>query len=158
MELNTRGRYAVMAMAEIARSEPGRSLPLSVISERQHISLAYLEQIFIALRRAELVSSVRGRGGGYQLTRLPSEITVADVMSAVEERTRMTRCMGEEDIGCMGPRKCLTHDLWHALGEQIRVFLGSVTLEDVVSGKPLLHQIHQPSTGDTRTSSAVAGH
>jgi Rrf2 family iron-sulfur cluster assembly transcriptional regulator len=142
MELNTRGRYAVMAMAEIARSSadvPGaaRAVSLSNIAERQHISLAYLEQIFLALRRAELVESVRGRGGGYKLTRPAEEITVADVMVAVEERTRMTRCMGAEDVGCIGRDKCLTHNLWHALGEKIRGFLSAVTLADVISGMPL---------------------
>lgn len=146
-----------MAMAEIARSEPDRSMPLSMISERQQISLAYLEQIFLALRRAGLVTSVRGRGGGYRLTRLPSEITVADVMSAVQERTRMTRCMGEENVGCMGPQRCLTHDLWHALGEQIRTFLGSVTLADVVSGQSLMHHVSQ-RPDETAGSSAVARH
>ena len=90
-------------------------MPLPAIAERQHLSVAYLEQIFLRLRRAGLVESERGRSGGYRLCRPPSEIMVADILSAVEEETRMTRCLGE-DGGCVGEHKCLTHGLWHALG------------------------------------------
>lgn len=135
VELNTRGRYAVMAMADLAIHDGAQAVPLSAIAERQHLSVAYLEQIFLRLRRAGLVGSARGRSGGYHLGRPAAEITVAQIMEAVEEETRMTRCMGEEGVGCLGPEKCLTHNLWHALGGHIRSFLSGVTLEQVLQGK-----------------------
>lgn len=139
MELNTKGRYAVMAMAELARLSTGGAgaVPLSQIADAQHLSLAYLEQIFLHLRRAGLVESARGRAGGYRLGRPAAAITVAEVMQAVAEDTRMTRCMGEDGAGCLGEAKCLTHGLWHALGQQIRGFLSDVTLKDIVDGAPL---------------------
>lgn len=139
MELNTKGRYAVMAMADIAKfgCDGAKSVPLSTVAERQQISLAYLEQLFLRLRRAGLVESERGRSGGYRLGRSPELITVAEIMRAVEERTRMTRCMGEESSGCLGEQRCLTHNLWAALGAHIAVFLSDVTLKEVVEGIPL---------------------
>lgn len=133
MELNTKGRYAVTAMADIAKFSDDGAVPLSAVAERQQISLAYLEQIFLLLRRAELVVSERGRSGGYRLGRSPDLITVAEIMLAVEERTRMTRCM-EEGTGCLGEERCLTHGLWAALGAHIAGFLAEVTLRDVVDG------------------------
>jgi Rrf2 family iron-sulfur cluster assembly transcriptional regulator len=135
VELNTRGRYAVMAMADLAKHDGPHAVPLSAIAERQHLSVAYLEQIFLRLRRAGLVGSARGRAGGYHLGRPAEEITVAAIMEAVEEETRMTRCMGEEGVGCLGPEKCLTHNLWHALGNHIRSFLSGVTLAQVLEGQ-----------------------
>lgn len=134
MELTTRGRYAVMAMADLARYGEGSAIPLSAIAERQNLSIAYLEQIFLKLRRAGLVDSERGRAGGYKLSRLPASIMVADVMRAVEEDTRMTRCHGESG-GCLGEQRCLTHGLWEALGEHILGFLAQVSLADVLSGR-----------------------
>lgn len=110
-------------------------MPLSAIADRQHLSIAYLEQIFLKLRRAGLVDSERGRAGGYRLARLPAEIMVADVMTAVEEETRMTRCRGDEAHGCIGEHRCLTHGLWDALGEHIHDFLARVSLDDVLSGR-----------------------
>ena len=95
MELNAKGRYAVMAMADLARHDAGGSVPLSGIAERQHISPAYLEQIFLKLRRAGLVESERGRAGGYRLARSAASIAVGDVMAAAEEDVEMTRCAGE---------------------------------------------------------------
>lgn len=135
MELTTRGRYAVMAMADLAKHGQDAAIPLSAIAERQHLSVAYLEQIFIKLRRARLVDSERGRAGGYRLARPASVIMVADVMTAVEEETRMTRCQGEGTVGCVGEHRCLTHGLWDALGEHIHDFLTRVSLEDVLSGR-----------------------
>ncbi len=143
MELNTKGRYAVMAMADIAKhalahahSQNGaEAIPLSLIAERQHISLAYLEQLFLRLRRAGLVESARGRAGGYRLGRPANAITVADVMIAVEEDHRMTRCTGDAGVPCHGAERCLTHGLWDALGDEIGAFFARVTLLDVVSGK-----------------------
>jgi len=134
VELNTRGRYAVMAMADLARHDGSQAVPLSAIAERQSLSVAYLEQIFLRLRRAGLVGSARGRSGGYHLGRPAAEISIAAIMQAVEEQTRMTRCMGEEGVGCLGPDKCLTHGLWHALGGHIRHFLSGVTLAQVLAG------------------------
>ncbi len=135
MELNTKGRYAVMAMADIAKFGGDGAIPLSAVSERQQISLAYLEQIFLRLRRAGLVKSERGRSGGYRLGRPAEEIKVVEIMKAVEERTRMTRCM-DEGGGCIGEERCLTHKLWAALGAQISAFLGDVSLREVIDGIP----------------------
>jgi len=134
VELNTKGRYAVTAMADLAKYGAGDAVPLSAIAERQQISLAYLEQLFGKLRRAGLVESERGRAGGYRLARPASSVTVADIMQAVEEGIRMTRCAGEDSPPCMAGRRCLTHGLWDALGDQIAVFLASVTLQEVLDG------------------------
>lgn len=135
MELNTKGRYAVMALADLAKNATDGSLPLSSIAERQQLSLAYLEQLFMLLRRAGLVDSARGRSGGYKLARPASEISIAEIMRAVEEETRMTRCSGIEK-GCLGEERCLTHGLWHALGNHIASFLSDVTLQEVLDGIP----------------------
>lgn len=134
LELNTKGRYAVMAMADLAKYGGSEAVPLSAIADRQRLSLAYLEQLFQRLRKAGLVASARGRSGGYALARVASEISVAEVMAAVEEGTRMTRCLDEE-VGCLGEQQCLTHGLWSALGSQIATFLAGVTLQDVVDGR-----------------------
>lgn len=152
MELNTRGRYAVMAMADLAKYGLGGSVPLSAVAQRQQISLDYLEQLFLKLRRAGLVESVRGRHGGYKLGRPAGEIFVAEIMSAVEEGTRMTRCFGDHAVGCVGEARCLTHDLWTALGERIESFLASVSLKDVVEGVP--RPLH---TAPARAPTTVTG-
>jgi Rrf2 family transcriptional regulator, iron-sulfur cluster assembly transcription factor len=145
MELNTRGRYAVMAMADLAKFGAQGALPLPAIAERQQISLAYLEQLFLKLRRAGLVESARGRSGGYRLGRPANAISVADVMAAVEEDTRMTRCGGEAAKPCMPGQRCLTHGLWDALGDQIASFLENVTLQEVLDGIPAAKQAVRPS-------------
>ena len=124
-----------MALVDIADNEirnGSRAVPLSEISARQHLPVAYLEQLFSKLREAGLVESVRGRSGGYRLAHAPSEITIAEVMAAAEEPTRMTRCLGGEDNGCVGEQRCLTHGLWSALGRHIHGFLADVSLADVV--------------------------
>jgi len=137
VELNTKGRYAVMAMADLAANGGQDSVPLSAIAERQNISLAYLEQIFLRLSRARLVASERGRSGGYRLGRPADTICISEIMAAVAEHTRMTRCMDDDgEIGCLGEGKCLTHTLWHALGGHIAAFLGNVTLSEVLNGIP----------------------
>lgn len=143
MELNTRGRYAVMAMADLAKHEDQGAVPLSAIAERQNLSVAYLEQIFLRLRRAGLVDSARGRSGGYRLCRPAAQITVAEVMNAVEEETRMTRCGGPDAGGCLGESRCLTHGLWDALGRNIKDFLSKVSLADVI-GNALGAVHHHP--------------
>ena len=127
----------MMAMADIAdqavQHGRDRAVPLSEIAARQHLPIAYLEQLFGKLREANLVASVRGRSGGYRLARPAHEIVVADVLTAVEEPTRMTRCLGGDSPGCVGEARCLTHGLWSALGRQIHGFLAGVTLADVIA-------------------------
>ena len=135
MELNAKGRYAVMAMADLARHGAAGSVPLSGIAERQKISPAFLEQIFLKLRRAGLVESERGRAGGYKLARPAALIAVGEVMAAAEEEVEMTRCAGEGLAGCVGQERCLTHDLWDALGDQIRQYLQDISLQDVLDGR-----------------------
>lgn len=125
-----------MAMADLAKHGANTSVPLSAIADRQHISLAYLEQLFLRLRRAGLVTSERGRAGGYRLARLAADISVAEVMAAVEEGTRMTRCAGDSGAPCLPGHRCLTHGLWDALGEHIGDFLARVSLQDVLDGMP----------------------
>jgi Rrf2 family protein len=125
-----------MAMADLAKHGADGSLPLPAIAERQQISLAYLEQIFLKLRRAGLVESARGRSGGYRLGRPAASISVAEVMLAVDEDTRMTRCGGEAASPCLPGQRCLTHGLWDALGDQIAAFFESVTLQEVIDGIP----------------------
>lgn len=147
LDLNTKGRYAVMAMADLARHAGAEAVPLSAIADRQQISLAYLEQIFLRLRRSGLVESARGRTGGYRLGRPADKITVADVMAAAEEDVRMTRCTGDHGAPCLGKTRCLTHGLWDALGDEIAAFLADVTLRDVLQGIP---------ASARRTRSAVA--
>lgn len=136
MELTTRGRYAVMAMADLARHQAGEPVALAAIAERQKLSLAYLEQLFARLRRAQIVVSARGRSGGYRLGRTAADITIADILRAVEEETRMTRCSGEGEAGCLGATRCITHGLWQALGQHIEQFFQTVTLQDVIDGGP----------------------
>lgn len=133
MELTTKGRYAVMAMADLAGHAEDGATPLSVVAERQSLPLSYLEQLFVPLRRAGLVESARGRTGGYRLAKLANEISVADVMEAVEEDTRFTRC-SHNDPRCSAATPCVTHGLWSALSETTGEFLASVSLADVVAG------------------------
>ena len=137
MKLSTKGRYAVMAMADLAMSGQDRPVPLGDIASRQEISLSYLEQLFAKLRRAGVVKSVRGPGGGYRLARNADETRVADIMLAVEEPVDVTRCQ-HQPAGCMeGGRRCVTHDLWDELGRHIHLFLNGVTLDDVVERRVL---------------------
>lgn len=134
MKLTTKGRYAVTAMADLAAHADGAPVGLGDIAERQGISLAYLEQIFARLRRAGLVFSARGVAGGYSLARAAREITVADVIAAADEEIRTTACERGSGLSCQGrSARCLTHDLWDELGRQIDVFLGAVSLEDVLN-------------------------
>jgi Rrf2 family iron-sulfur cluster assembly transcriptional regulator len=131
MRLTTKGRFAVTAMVDLSMRQTRGPVTLAAISERQHISLSYLEQLFGKLRRARLVNSVRGPGGGYNLARPTAEITVADIISAVDEPIDATQCGGKEN--CLDDRRCVTHDLWATLNEKMNEYLGSVSLADVVS-------------------------
>ena len=145
MRLSTKGRYAVMAMADLARRGGEGAVTLSDIARRQDISLAYLEQLFARLRRRGLVKSVRGPGGGYRLAQPAADTVVADIVTAVDEPLEAVRCTSLPG-GCMpGGERCLTHDLWDDLGRHIHDYLASVTLEDVVSGR-LRRQSETPST------------
>ena len=126
-----------MAMVELAaRSIPAGSSPatLADIAACQQLSLCYLEQLFIGLRRAGLVVSARGPGGGYRLARAPSQISIAEVLAAVDEPLRATRCDGATTCLAGGAARCRTHDLWEALGRHLHSFLGAVTLADVLVG------------------------
>lgn len=137
MQLSTKGRYAVMAMADLARHGVERAVSLAEIAERQQLSLAYLEQLFARLRRRGLVVSSRGPGGGYRLARAAGQTNVAEVIMAVDEPLRATRCSGHgASGGCMkGGAKCLTHDLWEETGRQIHAYLASISLADVLEGR-----------------------
>lgn len=150
MRLSTKGRYAVMAMTDLAlNGQAGRPISLSEISERQQISLSYLEQLFARLRKAGLVKSARGPGGGYTLARTAGDLFVSEIVLAVDEPIKATRCqltsnklgankkLGKEqaarEIGCMpGGQRCLTHNLWEDLGVAIHDYLSQVSLDDVI--------------------------
>ncbi len=150
MRLSTKGRYAVMAMTDLAlNGQAGRPISLSEISERQQISLSYLEQLFARLRKAGLVKSARGPGGGYTLSRTAGDMFVSEIVLAVDEPIKATRCqltsnklgankkLGKEqaarEIGCMpGGQRCLTHNLWEDLGVAIHDYLSQVSLDDVI--------------------------
>lgn len=136
MKLSTKGRYAVTALADIALNSGAGPVALGEIAERQDISLAYLEQLFVRLRRAGLVTSSRGPGGGYRLARAASEIRIAEVMVAVDERLNAMGCNGkyEEGMGCgKSQEACLTHALWEQLSAHVHVFLSRISIADVVA-------------------------
>ncbi len=136
MILTTKGRYAVMAMVDLALHQKERPVGLAAIADRQEIPLAYLEQIFAKLKRAGLVASVRGPGGGYTLATASEKISVAAIVSAAEENIKITRCAEHGTTGCMADKsRCLTHDLWEGLGHQIYGYLNAITLADVVGRK-----------------------
>ena len=133
MRLTTKGRYAVTAMLDLAIHRDRGPIALADIARRQGISLSYLEQLFCRLRKQSLVSSVRGPGGGYNLTRSASEIHVAEVISAVDESVDTTRCGGAHNCQHSGP--CLTHDLWQDLSARIYEYLNQISLQDLVDRK-----------------------
>ena len=130
MRLTTKGRYAVTAMLDLAINADQGPVSLADISERQAISISYLEQLFARLRRNELVTSVRGPGGGYRLARPAREIFVASIIDAVDEQVDVTRCGGEGT--CQEGQMCLTHYLWQDLSSQIHSFLAGISLGDLV--------------------------
>lgn len=130
MKLTTKGRYAVTAMLDLAIHSQDRSITLSEISGRQDISLSYLEQLFAKLRKAGLVKSIRGPGGGYSLLQPAEDIHVAAIIDAVNESVDVTGCAGQSD--CNGGETCLTHHLWEDLSQQIYQFLASISLAGLV--------------------------
>lgn len=133
MRLTTKGRYAVTAMLDLALHYDGGPITLADISRRQGISLSYLEQLFSKLRKNGLVDSARGPGGGYRLSRPASELCVADIITAVDEKIGAMRCEGQGN--CQDDVKCLTHDLWCDLSNQIHGFLSSIDLGQLVERK-----------------------
>jgi len=159
MRLTTKGRFAVTAMMDLAMHHGSGPVTLAEISGRQKISLSYLEQLFGKLRRHQLVESVRGPGGGYCLARDTGQLTVADIILAVDEPIDATQCGGKEN--CRDEQKCLTHDLWAALNERIFDYLGSVTLRQLVESHKAkeagIAQVHDMRDAPLkRTPSAVS--
>ncbi|HHQ43001.1 MAG TPA: Rrf2 family transcriptional regulator [Chromatiales bacterium] len=146
MKLSTKGRYAVTAMLELALHENERPVTLAEISQCQGISLSYLEQLFAKLRRRGLVEGVRGPGGGYRLARPASEITVAEIITAVDEKMDATRCGGEEN--CQDGQRCLTHELWTELSRQIYEFLDGITLAGFLA-RPSVRAVVERQRGET---------
>ena len=131
MRLTTKGRFAVTAMVDLGMRQTRGPVTLAAISERQHISLSYLEQLFGKLRRRTLVSSVRGPGGGYRLAKPVQSVTVADIVIAVDEPLDATQCGGKEN--CADDKRCMTHELWATLNKKMHEYLSSVSLADLVA-------------------------
>jgi Rrf2 family iron-sulfur cluster assembly transcriptional regulator len=153
-----------MAMAELAAREQAdspderggrRQVSLADIAQAQHLSLAYLEQLFGPLRRAGLVTSARGPGGGYRLARPAGEISVSEIIEAVDEPLHTTRCE-DGGPGCLDGQRCLTHDLWAELGDQIRLFLQALTLADVIGGRVLGRAVSPRRTQDLARPAGAA--
>ena len=135
MKLTSKGRYAVTAILDLAFHSQAGPVALSHISRRQDISLSYLEQLFTRLRKQQLVSSTRGPGGGYSLSRPASEIAVAEVVAAVDEVVDTTRCSGA--VNCHDGQQCLTHELWDDLSQQIYDFLDDISLQDLMEERSI---------------------
>lgn len=130
--MGTKARYAVMAMVELAGHEAGKPVQLAVLAAAQEITLPYLEQIFAKLKQHKLVNSVRGPGGGYVLARSAADVRISDIVQAVDESLKMTRCESHVADGCMaGKARCLTHNLWEGLEQNITHYLSSISLADV---------------------------
>ena len=133
MRLTTKGRFAVTAMLDLALHEIDKPVTLAGISERQGISLSYLEQLFSRLRRQGLVKSIRGPGGGYRLAQQQADISVSAIITAVDELIDATQCGGQEN--CHDDRRCMTHDLWASLNAKILEYLSGVSLADLVASQ-----------------------
>jgi Rrf2 family iron-sulfur cluster assembly transcriptional regulator len=132
MRMSTKAQYAVRAMVSLSLYSEGEPVPLRDISQRESISLTYLEQLFVKLRRGHIVTSVRGPGGGYLLARPAREIQVDEIIDSVEESLVPVSCMDQKN-GCACDDQCVTHNVWHGLGERIRQFLSSITLADLTA-------------------------
>jgi Rrf2 family iron-sulfur cluster assembly transcriptional regulator len=130
MKLTSKGRYAVTAMIDIALNQDLGSITLSEISERQDISLSYLEQLFAKMKRADLVHSTRGPGGGYKLSREANEISISQIIFAVDEKLDPRKCEGKGN--CQGGKQCLSHRLWDDLSDMIEDFLSDVNLQTLI--------------------------
>jgi len=132
MRMSTKAQYAVRAMVNLNLHSEGKPVSLRDISLRESISLTYLEQLFVKLRRGEIVKSVRGPGGGYLLARPAKDIQVDEIIDSVEESLVPVSCMDQQK-GCACEDQCVTHNVWHGLGERIRQFLSSITLADLTA-------------------------
>ncbi len=156
MRLTTKGRFAVTAMLDLAMQRVDKPVTLAGISDRQAISLSYLEQLFSRLRRNGLVKSVRGPGGGYRLAKNQAEISVSQIISAVDELIDATQCAGKEN--CRDERRCMTHDLWSSLNDKILEYLSGVSLADLVAtqsdGKKVVfaHRLESSKTSPQKTN------
>ena len=136
MKLSSKGRYAVMALADLAKFDPNEPISLRDISLRQGISLVYLEQLFLKLKKNKIVNSVRGNKGGYILNRRASEIRISDVFVAVEEKIKTVGCEKHSKKGCNGKSaKCITHNLWDELEDYINIFFEKKKLSDLINPK-----------------------
>ena len=134
MKLTSKGRYAVMAMADLAKNHDSRPVSLNEISLRQGISIFYLEQLFLKLKQNRLVHSRRGSHGGYVLSKTPDQIKLSNIISAVNEKVETIKCNRNSKKGCNGKLvKCITHSLWDELGEHINLFFEQKSLEDVLN-------------------------
>ena len=153
MRLTTKGRFAVTAMIDLALNSGDGPVTLAAISERQKISLSYLEQLFGRLRRYGLVESVRGPGGGYCLARTDADITIADVVRAVDEMLDATQCGGLQN--CRQAQRCMTHELWSTLNDRIYEFLSSVTLADEVKKQRQINATELPALRNVRSNSEL---
>ncbi len=147
MKLSTKGRYAVTAMMDIAIHDRFGPVTLAEISQCQGISLSYLEQLFAKLRKQGLVEGVRGPGGGYRLAREADQISIAEIVNAVDERVDATRCCGRED--CQDGRRCLTHQLWKDLSDQIYAFLQGINLAQFLD-RPQVREVVEQQQDITR--------
>lgn len=133
LKLSTKGQYGVRAMFEIAKGYPDRPVTIKEISESQEVSVAYLEQILNKLRKAGLIKSVKGPGGGYLLSKSPDKISMSSILSELEGPVAITSCLDPEE-GCLRIDTCVTHLVWKALGEQIEAFLKTITLNNLLKG------------------------
>ena len=155
MRLTTKGRFAVTAMLDLAIDESGKPVTLAGISERQSISLSYLEQLFSRLRRSGLVKSVRGPGGGYRIAKPLAEISVSEIISAVDELIDATQCGGHEN--CRDDRRCMTHNLWSSLNVKILEYLSGVSLNDLIEAHKVSgNDAKKPITFNTSKSANAA--
>ena len=154
MRLTTKGRYAVTAMLDLAVHATKGPITLADISQRQGISLSYLEQLFSKLRKKDLVASARGPGGGYRLSRDAGDINVADVISAVDEKVDATRCAGQGN--CQNGEECLTHQLWTDLSDQLYDFLHGISLGQLVDNRSVQDVAARQDSLHEKEKSAVA--
>lgn len=150
MRLTTKGRYAVTAMLDLALHQHKKPVTLAGISQRQGISLSYLEQLFSRLRRKELVISSRGPGGGYRLSREADQISVAEVILAVDESVDVRKCEGKQNCTQEGP--CLTHELWNELSDKIHTFLTNITIGELVERRTCERGDHLGESSEEKTT------
>lgn len=155
MRLTTKGRFAVTAMLDLAIHEADKPVTLAGISERQNISLSYLEQLFSRLRRNGLVKSVRGPGGGYHIAKHHNEISVSQIISAVDELIDATQCGGHEN--CRDERRCMTHELWSSLNVKILEYLSGVTIADLVAMQKNDNKVVLMNRKECSEKTAIAG-